>query len=75
VDAPIPAYRRVAPQADHYFVINDRLEEVDLNLSCRVRSYESGEDCVTGETVQVSGNTVHLHLEPRQGRWIRLQTE
>jgi beta-galactosidase len=73
VDRPVLAYRRVAPTADHIFLINDRPERQEVSLAVRDRAYGAGEDCVTGEKLAVAGSTLPVVLEPWQGRWIRLE--
>lgn len=73
VDRPILAYRRVAPTADHFFLINDGPARHDTELSVRAQAYRAAEDCVTGERVPVEGGTLHVTLAPWQGRWIRME--
>jgi beta-galactosidase len=72
VDRPILAYRRVAPAADHFFLLNDTSDRQTTHLTVRVQSYSDGVDCITGDPVAVTDNIVTLTLEPWQGRWLRL---
>jgi beta-galactosidase len=72
VDCPILAYRRVAPTADHFFLLNDTSHRQAFNLTVHVQTYTSGVDCITGEPVTITGGTLSLTLEPWQGRWVRL---
>ncbi len=72
-DRPIPIYRRAAPMADHYFLINDTPEQQNVNLTCRIQSYRAGVDCVSGEQIAVSGSAAHVVVGPWRGRWLRLE--
>lgn len=73
VDRPVLAYRRAAPTADHFFLINDRDERQDVILTSTTGWYRSGEDCVTGEPLAVDRDRINLTLLPWQGRWVRLE--
>lgn len=61
------AYRRAAPGADHYFLINDGNEAAATLTSDRF-SYTSAEDAVSGEEIDLSGP---FTVPMRSGRWIR----
>jgi beta-galactosidase len=62
------AYRRVAPGADHYFLINDGAAAV-AELKAE-KEYRELDDAVTGERLG-SGKLGRIALEARSGRWVR----
>jgi beta-galactosidase len=64
------AYRRVAPHAHHYFLVNNG-HPVDAVIQAEVR-YLHFEDAVTGEDLG-SGNTVRIKMEANSARWIRAE--
>lgn len=62
-------YRLAAPEADHYFFINDdTAKEVDLTF--RAYRYESVSDPVSGEEL-TPGDPIQL--EAYSGRWLRFE--
>jgi beta-galactosidase len=67
-------YRRVAPQADHYFVINteDRPQKVRIAVRDRPVGYAHGVDCLTGKSIYTDGTNFSLGLPPSSGRWVRM---
>lgn len=60
-------YRLAAPQADHYFLLNDR-EAREVTLATPAFSSRGAEDAVTGETIDLSKP---FSLPGFSGRWIR----
>jgi beta-galactosidase len=61
-------YRLAAPQADHYFFINDGEPAVTRLASTRY-SYMRYTDALTGEVVDAKA----IALEGYSGRWIRAE--
>jgi len=61
-------YRIAAPEADHYFFINDD-EEKTTDLTFASYQYKSFTDALTGETI----NPAAISLEAYSGRWIRCE--
>ncbi|MFW5877846.1 MAG: beta-galactosidase trimerization domain-containing protein [bacterium] len=62
-------YRLAAPQADHYFFINDD-EAKEVKLHFRNYKYKSVEDPVTGEKLNIGDP---ISLERYSGRWLRFE--
>jgi len=62
-------YRLAAPQADHYFLINEGPATRAL-MRFEGKKYESGVDAVTGEAISPSNS---IDLPAYSGRWIRLE--
>jgi beta-galactosidase len=62
-------YRLAAPEADHYFFINDD-EARQVVLDTKKYRYVSASDPVSGETLPLGE---HIELEAYSGRWLRLQ--
>jgi beta-galactosidase len=60
-------YRLAAPQADHYFIMNDRPAR-KVKLQFERYQYRACIDAVTGETIVIDAP---LGLEGYSGRWIR----
>ncbi len=63
------AYRLAAPEADHYFLINDD-EPKQVRLTSARYGYKSATDAVTGESIDLSSP---IALEGYSGRWIRCE--
>jgi len=61
-------YRLAAPEADHYFLINDG-EAKKVTLKTPAWRYTSATDPVTGETLEINAP---IPLEPHSARWLRL---
>ncbi|MCH8473878.1 MAG: beta-galactosidase trimerization domain-containing protein [Opitutales bacterium] len=72
-DTPLPyrseaiVYRLAAPQADHYFVLNDK-DTRTVSLETPGYQYTSWEDPVSGESLSVGKP---FELPGYSGRWIR----
>lgn len=62
-------YRLAAPQADHYFFINDG-EARSVTLDTRNYAYRSVSDPVSGETLRLGEGVT---LEAYSGRWLRFE--
>ena len=61
------AYRLAAPQADHYFLINDG-QTRRVNLDTRDYRYSEMADAVTGHAIKIGEP---IDLPAYSGRWIR----
>lgn len=61
-------YRLSAPEADHYFLINDG-PATKATLKCKVK-YTGMTDAITGETLNPDSA---IDLEAFSGRWIRFE--
>jgi beta-galactosidase len=64
------AYRRVAPHAHHYFLINNG-PATDAVIKAE-KSYSRVMDAVTGEDLG-SGAAVHVKLDADSARWVRAE--
>jgi beta-galactosidase len=64
--------RRSAPQADHYFILNDGPEE-SIRISSGVITYSSARNVITGEALRLSGNSITVKVPERSGTWIRAE--
>jgi len=62
-------YRISAPQADHYYFINDD-EAKEVSLSFRDYQYKNIEDPVSGESLKLDDK---ISLEAYSGRWLRYE--
>jgi beta-galactosidase len=60
-------YRLAAPEADHYFLINDG-PATTVQLDTRKLVYENVVDAVTGEELELGGA---IDLPAHDGRWLR----
>lgn len=66
-------FRRSAPQADHYFIINDSNAEKTVTITGNGKSYKSAADAMTGDNVAVTGgNTLRVSVPAGMGRWVRV---
>lgn len=63
------AYRLAAPEADHYFLINDGPKR-RVTLASSVFRYQQVTDAVTGEPLRWGGL---IPLEAHSGRWLRCE--
>lgn len=74
-DIPLPyacetiAYRLCAPEADHYFLMNDG-EARAVQLEARDAAYTAASDPVTGEEIDL---TTRIQLDAHSARWIRFE--
>jgi len=62
-------YRLAAPEADHYFFINDD-EAKSVNLTFRKYRYSKVTDPITGEELKLGEQ---IDLEAYSGRWLRFE--
>ncbi|MEL7118982.1 MAG: beta-galactosidase trimerization domain-containing protein [Bacteroidota bacterium] len=62
-------YRLAAPDADHYFFINDD-EEIAVRLNFRKYNYSKVTDLITGESLNLGAP---IELEAYSGRWLRFE--
>lgn len=62
-------YRIAAPEADHYFVLNDG-DAVKVKLETPGYAYRHMSDAVTGEKLPLGGE---FEVEASGGRWLRLE--
>lgn len=62
-------YRLAAPDADHYFFINDDAAK-EVELQFRDYQYKSAVDPISGETLPVGDK---IALEAYSGRWLRFE--
>jgi beta-galactosidase len=63
------AYRLAAPQADHYFLLNDGPPKT-VTLDTRSYRYKTVTDAVTGEKLKLGEA---IYLEGDSGRWLRFE--
>lgn len=63
------AFRIAAPNADHYFLINDN-EAQSVELSFNFYKYTSAIDAITGEAVELGKA---IEIPAYNGRWIRCE--
>jgi beta-galactosidase len=66
----VTAYRRVAPHAHHYFLINDG-PATDAVIKAD-NAYSHVVDAVTGEDLG-GGDVVHVNLDANSARWVRAE--
>jgi len=62
-------YRIAAPQADHYFFINDD-DAKEVSLSFRNYKYQTVADPISGESLGIGDK---ISLEAFSGRWLRFE--
>ena len=62
-------YRLAAPEADHYFFINDD-EEKAVRLNFRKYNYSKVTDLISGESLDLGAP---IELEAYSGRWLRFE--
>ena len=62
-------YRIAAPDADHYFFINDD-EAKSVNLNFKYYEYQNVTDPVSGKTLKMNAP---IELEAYSGRWLRFE--
>ena len=67
-------FRRSAPSADNYFIINDGGEE-PVTISTGVLNYTSASDIIADKKVSVNNNTFTVTVPERSGLWIRIIKE
>ncbi len=61
------AYRLAAPEADHYFLINDG-EACEARLDTKTFAYRAMADAITGEQLTLGSP---ISIESHSGRWLR----
>ncbi|MFH5885414.1 beta-galactosidase trimerization domain-containing protein [Halalkalibaculum sp. DA3122] len=64
------AYRIAAPEADHYFLLNDSNQDKMVNLDIRDYEYSRVTSPVTGETHELGKSVM---VESHSGRWLRFE--
>lgn len=64
------AYRLAAPEADHYFLLNDSNQDKMVNLDIRDYEYSKVMGPVTGETYELGRPVM---VESHSGRWLRFE--
>jgi beta-galactosidase len=62
-------YRLAAPNADHYFLLNDG-PATTVRLDTKALRYRNAIDAVTGETLTLGGE---IKLATHDARWLRLE--
>lgn len=67
-------FRRSAPKADHYFIINYGDDERVSFWSDDIE-YLSGQEIISGEDVRVANNRVTVEVPAQSGKWIRLEKQ
>jgi len=67
-------YRRSAPAADHYFMVNDG-EEEQVTISSGVLSYTSARDILNETEVPLANNSFSVTVPERSGLWIKVSKE
>jgi len=65
-------YRRAAPGADHYFLINEG-EAASVTISSGVITYREGTDLLTGTPLTPEPEGIRVTVPARSGSWIRLE--
>ncbi len=65
-------YRRAAPEADHYFLINEG-EKASVILSSGVISYIGGTDLLNGTRLDNGRGGIRVTVPSHSGTWIRLE--
>ncbi len=63
----VPVYRLAAPEADHYFLLNDGPAR-SVRLNSKAMRYKAAVDVVTGKNVLLGSP---IALEANSGRWLR----
>jgi beta-galactosidase len=61
-------YRLAAPEADHYFLLNEGDAKV-VSLNVKVLKYRRFSDAITGQAVNIS----QIKLDTKNGRWLRAE--
>jgi len=64
--------RRSAPEADHYFILNDG-EQEKIAIHSGVLSYRNAVNVYSDKKLDVSGNSIHIEVPERSGIWIRAE--
>lgn len=64
-------FRRSAPEADHYLIINHGEEET-ISISSSDIEYLSAEDLIQNENLDMKRNTFHVTVPSHSGSWIRV---
>lgn len=67
-------FRRSAPEADHYFIINTGEEEV-IDISSKDISYISYRDIINSRDISPSKGKLRITVPAGSGSWIRAQKE
>lgn len=65
-------FRRAAPRADHYFIINYGDTE-QVTFWSEDITYKGGEELISGEKISLVNNRITLEVPSRSGKWIRLE--
>lgn len=63
-------FRRSAPKADHYFLLNDGPEET-VRITTGEISYSKATDLLTKENLAFKDRTLEVKVPAHSGRWIR----
>jgi beta-galactosidase len=65
-------FRRAAPRADHYFIINDGEAET-IELWSKDIKYKTATDVIEGKELSLSDNRITLPVPARSGMWVRVE--
>ncbi len=65
-------FRRAAPLADHYFLINDG-EDATVKISSEDIDYSSAFDVISNTGLKLTGNSVLADVPAWSGVWLRLE--
>lgn len=64
-------YRRSAPKADHYFLLNEAASATDVTFAPDGFAYTDAEDCISGEKITLNNSEARVTVPAGSGRWIR----
>lgn len=68
-------FRRAAPKADHYLIINPGEEEV-INISSKDITYTAGRDIIREEDLEIGRNgQISVRVPEGSGAWVRLEKQ
>ena len=65
-------YRRSAPDADHYFIVNRGEEEV-VTVEGLFKTYESARELLDNKILKLNSNTFSVEVPARSAVWVRCE--
>lgn len=65
-------FRRAAPDADHYFFINNGEEEL-ITLYSEDNSYYNAQLIIENEPIAINNNKINITIPGGSGRWLRVE--
>jgi hypothetical protein len=68
-------FRRAAPKADHYFVLNTGDGKETIRITSQDINYVQASDIIDGKSINVVNNGISIDVPASSGVWVRMQKQ